>query len=165
MVVATGVAAEVAITGAATAGKIILGGGGGVGVGAKGNVGDGVGRGGALKPATTDGGGSVDIIDIWLAAVTAAAATSSKLSNIGSLGRISLGAISSSKFSMAEAESTRSSKSGLGSVTSDGKGMTVTGPGASSSSPSLSQLALVANRGLGLEHKVDESSSASKVAS
>ena len=165
MVVATGAAAEAAITGAATAGRIILGGGGGVGVGAKGNVGDGVGRGGALKPATTDGGGSVDIIDIWLAAVTAA--TSSKLSNIGSLGRISLGAISSSKFSMAEAESTRSSKSGLGSVTRDGKGMTVTGPGASSSSsfPSISQLALVANRGFGLEHKVNESSVAASVAS
>ena len=43
VLVATGAATEAAITGAATAGRIILGGGGGVGVGAKGNVGDGAG--------------------------------------------------------------------------------------------------------------------------
>ena len=119
--------------------------------------GDGNDNGDVDDDSDSDGDG-VDIVDIWLA-------TSSKLS--GSLGRITLGAISSSKFSMAEAESTRSSKSGLGSVTRDGKGMTVTGPGASSSSsfPSISQLALVANRGFGLEHKVNESSVAASVAS
>ena len=112
------------------------GGGGGVGVDGKGGI-------------NTVEDGALTTVIIGGAAVAASAAVwiASMFSGLGTLGRISMGRTSSSKFSKFSSRF----KFGSGSVTSDkvdGKGMTVT----EVVSSSLSQLALVVAKGGLFEH-------------